>query len=104
MPERVPEEWSQWLDFDRTNVESVPEAAGVFVMHAAMKVLYIGSGQSVRAALADRLNDECCSKAKRFRYMLAPAAEDAKDNLLRDYREKHGGMLPACNSSESNIS
>ena len=27
------ESWSQWIDFDKSNVSSIPECAGVFGMH-----------------------------------------------------------------------
>lgn len=91
------EEWSQWLDFDKANIDSVPESAGVFVMHASMKVLYIGASQNMRQGLAERLSNECSSKAKRFRYMLTQAPDSRKDNLLKDYAEKHQGNMPLCN-------
>ncbi len=36
--------WSEWLDFDRSNIVSiVPEISGVYKLHASMKILYIGS-------------------------------------------------------------
>lgn len=91
------EEWSQWLDFDKVNIDSVPESAGVFVMHASMKVLYIGASQNIREGLVERLSNECSSKAKRFRYMLTQSPDIQKDSLLKDYAEKHQGNLPLCN-------
>lgn len=90
------DEWSQWLDFDRANIEAVPESAGVCVMHASMKVLYIGSGQNVRQVLLARLSDQCTGKAKRFRYTLTPSFESIKEQMLKEYAEKHGGQLPLC--------
>lgn len=91
------EEWSQWLDFDKVNIDSVPESAGVFVMHASMKMLYIGASQNIREGLVERLSNECSSKAKRFRYMLTQSPDIQKDSLLKDYAEKHQGNLPLCN-------
>ena len=35
--------WSEWLDFDKTTIETVPESPGLYKMHASMKILYIGS-------------------------------------------------------------
>ncbi len=58
------DDWSQWLDFDWANVESVPESPGVCVMHASMKIVYIGAGQNVRQELLSRLSDPCTGKAK----------------------------------------
>lgn len=91
------EQWSQWLDFDRTSVESAPESAGVFVMHASMKMLYIGGSRNIRQGLTERLANECSSKAKRFRYMLTESPESAAQELLKDFAEKHDGKLPLCN-------
>jgi excinuclease UvrABC nuclease subunit len=93
------EDWSQWLDFDRQNIEAVPESPGVFVMHASMKVLYIGASANIRQGLIERLSNECSSKAKRFRYMLAQSPEDVKASLLQDYSEKHQGKMPLCNDN-----
>ncbi|MGI0037734.1 MAG: DUF7508 domain-containing protein [Nitrososphaera sp.] len=92
------EEWSQWLDFDSANIGSVPESAGVFVMHASMKVLYIGGSQNIRKGLTERLANECSNKAKRFRYMLTESPDGARSSLLKDYAEKHEGKLPMCNA------
>jgi hypothetical protein len=88
--------WSQWLDFDGPTIESAPEAAGVFVMHANMKVLYIGGNVNIRQGLKSRLADECCSKAKRFRYKLTPSPDSVRQELLKEYMEKHGGKTPLC--------
>ena len=93
------EEWSQWLDFDKVNIDSVPESAGVFVMHANMKMLFIGGSQNIRLGLTERLSNECTSKAKRFRYMLTPSPDIASASLLKDYVEKHQGKVPLCNDN-----
>lgn len=91
------QDWSSWLDFDSRSLEAVPESPGVFVMHASMKVLYIGSGQNIRQGLASRLSDECSSKAKRFKYMLTDSHEQAREGLIQEFRQKHQGSLPPCN-------
>lgn len=90
------EAWSEWLDFDRTGVEKVPEAPGVYLMHASMKVMHIGGAPNMRQALLRLLADPCAGKARRFHYMATEAHAEAKERLLRDYREKHGGRMPAC--------
>ena len=89
-------EWSQWLDFNRENVEGAPESAGVCVMHANMKMLFIGGGLNMRQTLLERLADPCTGKAKRFRYMLTPSYASEKEQLLKEYAEKHAGKLPDC--------
>ena len=93
------ESWSDWLDFDRPNIEAAPESPGVFVMHASMKVLYIGASANIRQGLNERLSNECSSKAKRFRYMLTQSPEDVRAGLLKDYAEKHQGKMPLCNDN-----
>jgi excinuclease UvrABC nuclease subunit len=93
------EDWSQWFDFDRQNIDAVPESPGVFVMHASMKVLYIGGSANIRLGLLERLSNECSSKAKRFRYMLTQSPEDVRANLLKEFSEKHQGKMPLCNDN-----
>lgn len=93
------EEWSQWLDFDERNIQAAPELPGVFVMHASMKVLYIGGSQNIRQGLNERLSNECSSKAKRFRYMVTQSPDGAKEILLKDYADKHQGQMPLCNDN-----
>jgi hypothetical protein len=88
-------EWSQWLDFDRANIEAVPESPGVCVMHASMKVLYIGGGQNVRRELLSRLSDPCTAQAKRFKYLATPAFEAIREQQVKEYVDKHG-KLPPC--------
>lgn len=93
------EEWSQWLDFDKLNVESTPESPGVFVMHASMKVLYIGGHQNIRRGLIECLSNECSSQAKRFRYLLTQSPDSVRDGLMKEYVEKHQGKAPLCNDN-----
>lgn len=88
-------EWSQWLDFDRANVEAVPELPGVCVVHASMKILYIGGSKNVRQELLNRLSDPCTANAKRFRYIATPDFESVKEQQVKEYMNKHG-KLPPC--------
>lgn len=90
------EQWSEWLDFDRAHVESVPEAPGVYLMHASMKVMYIGAGDNIRKPLLELLAEPCASKAKRFHYMLTQSHAAVKEQLLKDYMDKHEGKMPVC--------
>ena len=89
--------WTAWLDFDKPTVENIPECAGVYKMHASMKIFYIGSStQNIRQALLDCLSDPCISKAARFSYALTDSADKLKEQLLNEYRSKHNGKLPIC--------
>jgi hypothetical protein len=87
-------EWSQWLDFDRPNVDAVPESSGVCVMHASMKILYIGGSNNIRQELMGKLSDPCTSKAKRFRYIATPDFESVREQQVKEYTSKHGKMPP----------
>ena len=95
------EEWSQWLDFDRQVVEAAPEAAGVCVMHASMKMMYIGGSPNIRQTLLERLSDPCTGKAKRFRYLLTASYLQVQGQMLREYLEKHAGKMPLCMEGQS---
>ena len=93
--------WSEWLDFDKSTVENIPEEDGVYKMHASMKILYIGGDtQNIRQSLFDCLSDPCISKATRFSYALTDTADKVKEQLLNEYRSKHNGKLPTCMKEE----
>jgi len=89
-------EWSQWLDFDKQHIEEVPEASGVWVSHANMKILRIEGSENLRVALKEMLEDDCCGKSKRFRYMLTSSYWEQQQSLLKEYSEKHSGRMPEC--------
>ncbi len=95
-------EWSQWLDFDSANIDTVPESAGVIVTHASMKTLYIGGGPNIRTMLADLVPDACAGKSKRFRYMLTAQYGTEKERLIKEFAEKHEGRLPVCLENPDN--
>ena len=89
--------WSEWLDFDKSTIETIPESPGLYKMHASMKILYIGSStQNIKKSLIDCLSDPCVSKAKRFSYALTESPDKVKEQLLNDYCSKHNGKLPEC--------
>jgi hypothetical protein len=88
--------WSEWLDFNKTTIETVPESPGLYKIHANMKILYIGSStQNIKESLIECLSDTCISKAKRFSYALTASSDKAKEQLLNEYRTRHN-KLPEC--------
>jgi hypothetical protein len=91
--------WSQWLDFDKSTISNVPESAGVFAMHASMKILFIGSSQNLRNSLLESLLKPCLDNAKRFRYMITDLPDKIKEQLIQEYTQKHNGKLPLCMES-----
>jgi hypothetical protein len=96
MSSETGEQWSEWLDFSQDVAKSVPETSGVFVTHAAMKILFIGNAQNLRVSLLESLTTQCLEKAKRFRYMVTDSQEKIKEQLVQDYTKKHNGKLPEC--------
>lgn len=90
------EQWSDWLDFNQDFIKSIPETPGVFVMHAAMKILFIGSAQNLRISLIESLTKPCLESAKRFKYMVTDSQDAVKEQLIQDYVKKHNGKLPLC--------
>ena len=89
-------EWSDWLDFNSEEISKVPELSGIFMMHAAMKILYIGSSDNIRMKLLESISTPCLSDASRFRYMLSKSHEKIENDIIKDYQARHNGQLPRC--------
>jgi len=89
-------DWSAWLDFDIDNIANIAESEGVYKIHAGMKILFIGSSQNLRESMRGSLSDPCMSKARRFSYAIIESADKVKEQLLKEYRNKHSGRLPIC--------
>jgi hypothetical protein len=89
-------DWSAWLDYENSSFNSLPESPGVYKMHIGMKILYIGSGNSLKESLQLSLSDPCINQAKRYSYALTSSPDSVKNQLLVEYRSKHDGKLPAC--------
>ncbi len=96
--------WSEWLDFNQSNIStrSIPEKSGVFKVHHSMKILYIGSSMNLKQSLLESLLDPCISKATRVSYLITQNAEHVRDQLLKEYRESHGGNMPTCMDKRMN--
>jgi hypothetical protein len=88
--------WSEWFTFDKENVAKVPQKAGVFRMHASMKILYIGSSNDIQKGLSEALEAPCTSQALRFCYFETQSHQKIRAQLLDEYKEKHDGKLPLC--------
>lgn len=88
--------WSDWLDFSEELIAKVPESAGVYMMHAAMKILLIGNSANLKQSIAESLKAPCTSDAKRFRYFVTDSHLEIAQKLLKEYQEKHDGKPPKC--------
>ena len=88
--------WSDWLDFGKEQAEKTPELPGVYMMHAAMKILYIGNTDNLRKSVTEALSSRCVCDAKRFRYFATSTHGTIKESLLEEYKKKHDGKMPLC--------
>jgi len=89
-------DWSDWLDFSQETFEKIPELPGVFMMHAAMKVLFIGGSNNMKKSIGEIAPEECVSKATRVRYRKEESFEKVKHELILDFKKRHEGRLPSC--------
>ena len=88
--------WSDWLDFNKEAINNAPETPGVFMMHAAMKILYIGNSNNLRSGLLESLNNPCISESTRFRYSPTENHATIRDELIEDYKKRHDEKMPKC--------
>lgn len=91
--------WSDWLDFNEDTISKIPQSAGVYMMHASMKILFIGGAENIKTSIQDKDKDPCISRATRVRYMQTSSYEQMTDDLIKDYQDRHGGKLPQCMES-----
>lgn len=90
------ENWSQWLNFSQDMFTEIPNSSGVFMMHQAMKILYIGGSSNLKNSILEMSNDPCASKATRFRYKEEKDYEKVCNELIEDFKKRHEGNLPGC--------
>lgn len=88
--------WSDWLDFNQENIQKSPTSAGVFMMHAAMKILYIDSADNIKNGIIQAQQKPCITEATRFRFMETKDHDTTRSDLIKDYQERHNGILPRC--------
>lgn len=89
--------WSDWLDFEKLQIiANVPEKAGVFKLHANMKILLIDGSNNLKNALLNCIDDSCTKNARRFSFALTESIIVTKNQLLAEYLSKHDGKLPMC--------
>lgn len=94
MPESI--SWSDWLDYNSETISKTPIKSGVFMMHAAMKILFIQGTKNIRKDLESTLSSACISQATRFRYTVLEQYQKIHDELIQDYKNRHEGNMPKC--------
>ena len=90
------ETWSDWLDFNGDTISKIPQTAGIYMMHASMKILFIGGSENIKNSIQDKEEEQCISKATRVRYMQTSSYEKLAEDLIKDYQDRHEGKLPQC--------
>ncbi len=88
--------WSDWLDYNQEQIAKTPELPGIYMMHAAMKILYIGNTDNLKKSITESSSANCICDAKRFRYFSTRSHNEIKEKLLEDYKKKHDGKMPLC--------
>ena len=88
--------WSDWLDFSQEQIANAPESPGVYMMHAAMKILYIGGTDNLRKSITESQSAVCTCDAKRFRYFATQSHGQVRERILDEYKKKHDGKMPLC--------
>ncbi len=79
--------WSDWLDYNEETISKIPQSAGVYMMHASMKILFIGGSENINISIQDKNGDSCISRATRERYMQTASYEQITDDLIKDYQD-----------------
>jgi len=86
-------EWSDWLDINQDTVSKIPETSGVFMMHIAMRISYIGGSENMKKTI-ENMSEKYVSNATRFRYRKETEFEKIRNELLTDYKKRHEGKSP----------
>ncbi len=88
--------WSDWIDFNEETISKIPQSAGVYMMHASMKILFIGGSKDIKKSIQEKEKEPCISKANRVRYMQTTSYEQVFEDLIKDYQDRHEGKIPQC--------
>ena len=90
------DDWSNWLDFSQETFDKIPKSSGVFMMHAAMKISFIGGSNNMKKSIEETSLEECISKSTRVRYRKEKSFEKVKQELIVDFKKRHEGQMPSC--------
>ena len=96
MIEMLENKWSEWLDNNQEIIADIPEKPGVYMMHAVMKILFIGGSQNMKKSIIETLEKKCVSNATRIRFREEMNFDKIKNELISDYKKRHEGNFPQC--------
>lgn len=87
-PDMPPE---RWLEFNETNLETVPETEGVFQLYdGAKNMVYIKGAMNLRQEVEAQLSSY--EKAKYFIWEEYPMYSKRENELLQQFMQHHGGL------------
>lgn len=90
--------YSDWMPFNRENIDKTPIKAGVYFLGSEHETTYIGATNNIHQRLEEHFNssDSCIKDTISFCYheTLFPEAEEEKQ--LTAFQYEHG-RLPRCN-------
>ena len=95
MPEN---KWSNWRDKNQELFSKIPEKPGVYMMHASMKILFIGGSQNMKKSITETLEKKWVTKATRIRFREENDFDEIKNKLIVEYKKRHEGNIPQCMS------
>ena len=88
--------WSDWADFNENTISDIPQSAGVYMMHASMKILVIEGASNIKKSVIEKLSFPCITNNTRLRYMETSSYEKMAEILIKNYKNRHEGNLPSC--------
>ena len=93
--------YSDWMPFNKENIDKSSIKAGVYFLGSEHETTYIGASNNIKERLGEHLNsnDACIKGTVSFCYheTLFPEAEEEKQ--LTAFQYEHG-RLPTCNKSK----
>ncbi|MGI0092873.1 MAG: hypothetical protein ACREA8_02085 [Nitrosotalea sp.] len=93
--------YSDWMSFNKENIDKASVKAGVYFLGSEHETTYIGASHDIHERLVEHLNstDACIKGTISFCYheTLFPEAEEEKQ--LTAFQYEHG-RLPKCNKSK----
>ena len=93
MTEILENNWSDWRDFDQETFANIPEVPGVYMMHAAMEILFIGGSENLKKSIQNT-SEKYLKRETRLRYREEINFQNIKEKLVKDYQKRHEGNLP----------
>ena len=87
--------WSDWEDCNENMISEIPQVSGVYMMHTSMKILCIRGAENIKVSVREQLLHPCITGNVRLRYMETQSYEMTAEELIQEYKNRHGGEVPS---------